>query len=187
MKNYFNIPENPFVGLRPFESDESLMFFGRTEQTLDLLKQLHHTHFLAVVGSSGCGKSSLIRAGLIPKLKAGMLVEDRDRWFIATMKPGNHPRRRLIEALSNALPDENQRTINLDEFEQEIQYEGASSITERLDPILDDNNANLLLLVDQFEEIFRLNLHTDNEAARKLLISSTRCLIWQNSRPFLSM
>ena len=57
---------NPFVGLRPFESDESLLFFGRQQQTLELLQRLHENHFVAVVGSSGSGKSSLIRAGLIP-------------------------------------------------------------------------------------------------------------------------
>src|ERR1044071_1812645 len=77
---------NPFVGLRPFESEESLLFFGRREQAIELLQRLHATHFLAVVGSSGCGKSSLVRAGLIPKLKAGFLVEERDLWRIATMK-----------------------------------------------------------------------------------------------------
>jgi excinuclease UvrABC ATPase subunit len=62
-----NFP-NPFVGLRPFENDESLLFFGRQAQTLELLQRLHNHHFVAVVGSSGSGKSSLIRAGLIPAL-----------------------------------------------------------------------------------------------------------------------
>src|SRR2546421_5265318 len=85
------LPPNPFVGLRPFNSDEALLFFGRREQVIELLQQLHRTHFVAIVGSSGCGKSSLVRAGLIPKLKAGFLVEDRDRWHIAIMKPGDAP------------------------------------------------------------------------------------------------
>ncbi|HVG20009.1 MAG TPA: hypothetical protein VNI02_13245, partial [Blastocatellia bacterium] len=68
-------PTNPFVGLRPFEASEGLLFFGRRDQTMELLERLHKTRFLSVVGSSGCGKSSLVRAGLIPKLKAGFLVE----------------------------------------------------------------------------------------------------------------
>ena len=75
-------PINPYVGLRPFEMDESLLFFGRTEQTMELLQRLHRHHFLAVVGSSGCGKSSLLRAGLIPLLKAGFLVNDSDLWSV---------------------------------------------------------------------------------------------------------
>jgi len=76
---------NPYVGLRPFEMDESILFFGRSEQTLEMLQRLHRHHFVSVVGSSGCGKSSLLRAGLIPALKAGYLVEDSDHWFIAIM------------------------------------------------------------------------------------------------------
>src|SRR5215218_3172885 len=90
---------NPFVGLRPFESDESLLFFGRQEQTLELLQRLHQHHFVAVVGGSGSGKSSLVRAGLIPRLKAGYLVNDNDRWVIAVMKPGQTPICNLAEAI----------------------------------------------------------------------------------------
>ena len=86
-----NAPANPYVGLRPFEDDESLLFFGRTPQIVGLLKRLQETRFLAVVGSSGAGKSSLVRAGLIPKLKAGFLVGARDRWKILKMQPGGAP------------------------------------------------------------------------------------------------
>ena len=52
---------NPYVGLRPFETDEDLLFFGRDKQTLELLQRLHNHPFLAVVGGSGSGKSSLIQ------------------------------------------------------------------------------------------------------------------------------
>src|SRR5215213_8435709 len=90
---------NPFVGLRPFESDESLLFFGRRDQTVELLQRLHEHHFVAVVGSSGSGKSSLIRAGLIPALKAGYLVKDRDQWIISIMKPGESPLCNLAGAI----------------------------------------------------------------------------------------
>ena len=88
-------PTNPYVGLRPFRSDEALLFFGRRKQTAELLDRLHQTHFLAVVGSSGCGKSSLIRAGLIPALKGGFLVGDRDQWVDIAMTPGKSPLARL--------------------------------------------------------------------------------------------
>ena len=93
---------NPYVGLRPFEQEDSLYFFGRREQTMELLEQLSQTRFLAVVGSSGCGKSSLIRAGLIPALLGGFLVEERDTWQIAIMKPGDAPLRNLALALCQA-------------------------------------------------------------------------------------
>jgi hypothetical protein len=51
------LPANPYVGLRPFNSDDALLFFGRGQQTIELLQQLHRTHFVGIVGSSGCGKS----------------------------------------------------------------------------------------------------------------------------------
>jgi len=166
MSTHPDMPRNPFVGLRPFESDEALLFFGRREQTVELLQQLHLNRFLAVVGSSGCGKSSLIRAGLIPKLKAGMLVEDRDRWFIATMKPGDLPRQNLAVALSKALPKE-QRTMDAKMFNEAIQESGITPILEMFGPALNKADANLLLLVDQFEEIFRFGLQADDEARKE--------------------
>ncbi len=94
---------NPFIGLRPFESGDSLYYFGREEQTKALLRQLHATRFLAVVGSSGSGKSSLVQAGLIPNLEAGFLVQDRDLWKIAKMKPGDTPLLNLIRTILTAL------------------------------------------------------------------------------------
>ena len=155
--------QNPFVGLRPFESNEALLFFGRSDQTISLLERLHHHRFLAVVGSSGCGKSSLIRAGLIPKLKAGMLVGDRDRWFVATMKPGDRPWQNLAAALLNAfpehasLPQEEKTSLAEAMFESDV-----PAITDTFGQILDDADANLLLLVDQFEEIFRYSKDSKN-------------------------
>src|SRR5205085_999974 len=114
---------NPFVGLRPFESEESMLFFGRREQAIELLQRLHATRFLAVVGSSGCGKSSLIRAGLIPKLKAGFLVEERDLWHIATMKPGDAPLENLAVALLEAASAEASKA-NINNLVEAIRGEG---------------------------------------------------------------
>ena len=93
---------NPFVGLRPFESTDSLYYFGRKMQTRALLDQLNAHRFVAVVGGSGSGKSSLVRAGLIPNLEAGFLVQDRDLWKIAIFKPGDSPLRNLAAAMISA-------------------------------------------------------------------------------------
>lgn len=95
-------PQNPFVGLRPYESSDSLYYFGRGEQVKSLLRQLHQHRFVAVVGSSGSGKSSLIRAGLIPQLEAGFLVQARDQWLVARMKPGEAPLENLVGSLLDA-------------------------------------------------------------------------------------
>jgi len=160
-------PTNPFVGLRPFRTEESLLFFGRNEQTVELLQQLHKTRFLAVVGSSGCGKSSLIRAGLIPKLKAGFLIEDRDRWLTATMKPGDAPLSNLAAALLEAAFGDT-TDARIDDFVKSVRQLGAGYITTRLAAKLGDSSpTNLLLLVDQFEEIFRFGVDSNNAAQRE--------------------
>src|SRR5215510_39582 len=152
------LPPHPFVGLRPFNSDEALLFFGRGEQTIDLLQQLHRTHFVAIVGSSGCGKSSLVRAGLIPKLRAGFLTEDRDQWLVAVMKPGDAPLRNLAAALIEAIPAGG----GVEDCAEAIRAGGAQAVIEQLSPSLANSDANLLLLVDQFEEIFRFGVDSAN-------------------------
>ena len=156
---------NPFVGLRPFESEESLLFFGRREQAIELLQRLHATHFLALVGSSGCGKSSLVRAGLIPKLKAGFLVEERDLWRVATMKPGDAPLENLAISLLDAIGGQSTKE-NISELVEAISGEGAQAIITRLQTTLGDEDSNLLLLVDQFEELFRFALRDDDPCKR---------------------
>ncbi len=91
--------DSPYPGLRPFRRDESDIFFGRDELSTQLIQRLDRTHFLAVVGQSGCGKSSLVRAGLLADLEKGWLSSAVIRWRIAEFRPGNRPFTRLAEAL----------------------------------------------------------------------------------------
>ena len=145
---------NPYVGLRPFDVDESILFFGRNDQTLELLQRLHQRHFVAVVGSSGSGKSSLLRAGLIPALKAGYLVEGSDRWFISIMKPGQSPLYNLAESLLTQL-DPQTSSMAITALLQKIKEEGADAILDLAKPLWKEKNINFFLLIDQFEELFR--------------------------------
>ena len=149
-----SLPANPFVGLRPFESEESFLFFGRDRQIFTLLQQLQSKHFLAVVGSSGCGKSSLIRAGLIPKLKAGFLVERRDHWRIAIMKPGQSPLTNLSRTVLE-LASESSSPDDIIALAGELRVAGAQAAIDILNTPLKEAEANILLVVDQFEELFR--------------------------------
>ena len=91
---------NPFPGLRPFEAEEDHLFFGRETRVDDLLRRLRFNRFLAIVGTSGCGKSSLIRCGLVPSLHGGQMVKAGSSWRIAIMRPGGHPFRELAAALA---------------------------------------------------------------------------------------
>ena len=145
---------NPFVGLRPFESRDSLYYFGRRQQTRALLQQLHANRFVAVIGSSGCGKSSLVRAGVIPDLEAGFVVQDRDLWQIATFKPGDAPLANLASALASIAGSDESPEAAFD-WKETIERLGAPALVEQLSTILDQADSNLLVVVDQFEELFR--------------------------------
>ena len=90
---------NPFPGLRPFEFDENYLFFGREEQVAQLLQRLGNTRFLAVVGASGSGKSSLVRAGLLPELHGGTMTSTSIAWELSIMRPGGDPLTKLAQAL----------------------------------------------------------------------------------------
>lgn len=95
----------PYPGLRPFRRDEAVCFFGREDQIDQMLDKLAETHFLAVLGTSGSGKSSLVRAGLLPALSYVGLSESSATdvapyWSITELRPGNRPFQRLATALT---------------------------------------------------------------------------------------
>ena len=82
---------HPFVGLRPFEESEAHLFFGRDGQSDEIVNRLARRRFVAVVGGSGSGKSSLVRAGLFPGLRGGFMASAGSHWRIACLRPGNAP------------------------------------------------------------------------------------------------
>ena len=109
---------NPFPGLRPFQSEEDYLFFGREEQISELMKLLREHRFLAVVGSSGSGKSSLVRCGLLSQLQGGMMLDAGSDWHIAVMQPGGDPLSNLAQSLLGAdIYDEDDTTTVNDKYE----------------------------------------------------------------------
>src|SRR5258708_28667633 len=90
---------NPFPGLRPFTTEEDYLFFGREEQTNELLGLLREHRFLAVVGTSGSGKSSLVRAGLLPALHGGTMAQAGSSWEGLLLRPGGDPLAHRARAL----------------------------------------------------------------------------------------
>ena len=169
---------NPFPGLRPFQFDENFLFFGREEQVSQLLQRLGNTRFLAVVGASGSGKSSLVRAGLLPELHGGTMTSTSIAWELAIMRPGGDPLTNLADSLveSGLFGDENEE--NVFQTRATLSRSGLGLIEAYRQSAI-EKGANLLLLVDQFEEIFRFRQSgskASQEAAHfiQLLLETTR-------------
>ena len=151
-----NDVRNPFPGLRPFEIDENNLFFGRDGQSDELLERLRRARFLAVVGTSGSGKSSLIRAGVLPALYGGLMGGAGSSWRIAIHRPGGDPIGNLAEALTHkdVFGDENNSELQKTLIETTLRRSSIGLIDvarqARMQP-----HENLLVVVDQFEELFR--------------------------------
>ena len=94
----------PYPGLRAFRREETDLFFGREDCTNAMVDRLARTRFLAVLGSSGTGKSSLVRTGLLDALELGLMAKAGSRWKIVDFRPGGSPlknlARRLLETQS---------------------------------------------------------------------------------------
>jgi WD40 repeat protein len=157
----FNSRFNPFPGLRSFEEDEDYLFFGREEQTDELLKKLGNTHFLAVIGSSGSGKSSLVKSGLLPYLHSGYMAKAGSSWRVALTRPGNDPVGNVARALAgNSILyddiDESNQTMYSSIIESTLRR-STLGLAEAVKQSNLSSHENLLVVIDQFEELFRFN------------------------------
>ncbi len=176
-------PACPYPGLRPFTSNEADRFFGRGRQEEEMLAKLEERRFMAVVGVSGCGKSSLVRAGLIPAIEQGYLSSDAENWRIAQMRPGGGPYGRLGEALlqPEALGPERGSGPRARAFVEAVLRRGSLGLVQAVAESGLPRGTNLLLLVDQFEELFRFrdesagsDAANDADAFIRLLLDATR-------------
>src|SRR5215475_9454735 len=91
---------NPYPGLRPFREEEEYLFFGRERQVDVMVNALAEARFLAVVGTSGSGKSSLVNCGLRPALHRGLMARAGTAWRVAQFRPGSNPLRAMASALA---------------------------------------------------------------------------------------
>jgi WD40 repeat protein/class 3 adenylate cyclase len=157
---------NPYKGLRPFEEGDAPDFFGREKLTDQLVERLAETRFLAVVGPSGSGKSSVVRAGLLPAVRRGALPGS-DGWVITEMLPGTRPLHELEAALLRVAV--NPPSSLMDQLERD--ENGLLAAVKR---ILPADRSELLLLIDQFEEVFTL---VEEEAIRTHFLESVQAAV----------
>lgn len=173
---------NPYPGLRPFRASESYLYFGRSTQIDDLLAELRDSRFVAVMGASGSGKSSLVAAGLLPALHGGFSTRMGSRWLVASFRPGGNPIHNLAAAL--VAPD----VLGSGDFDPALAVPRMEAALRRSDLGLADaarqderlTDARLLVIVDQFEELFRFRPAANGDAAGdraafvQLLIEASR-------------
>jgi WD40 repeat protein/DNA-binding winged helix-turn-helix (wHTH) protein/ABC-type dipeptide/oligopeptide/nickel transport system ATPase component len=163
--DYWN-RHSPFRALQAFEPEDAWLFFGRGSETADLLARLANFRALAVVGNSGCGKSSLVRAGLIPALQAGRFSyrgSPVNSWRTVVFRPSATP----FDYLAEALPKQLASHLSLREQAEFIADcreklpAGGDSLRNAISALADASTDNfeqqhILMVADQFEEIFTL-------------------------------
>jgi WD40 repeat protein len=162
----------PYLGLNTFDEADAKLFFGRDPDIQRLIEKLKGANFLAVLGASGSGKSSLVRAGLIPALRRGGLPGSKE-WMIRVFKPGARPLAELALQLAQ-LRGEEQRVGALTELEKDLREDERAlhnAVRLRLASLRlkpeDEGQRRVLIVIDQFEEIFTL-CRDDDERARFL-------------------
>ena len=145
----------PFPGLRPFDFEDRDIFFGREDQIYSLFRLLEHSRFIAVVGSSGSGKSSLVRAGLLPVIQEESQGAGGRTWRFATLHPGDAPLNALASAVAQ-LAQEGEEDFEIRRDRTAFALKRSSfGLTKTLDEIPVLEGKSVLLVVDQFEELFR--------------------------------
>lgn len=146
----------PYKGLVSFDADDAGSFFGRERLVADLIARLAGSPMLAVVGASGSGKSSVVRAGLVPALQAGVLPES-ETWHCVVARPTEHPVRAVERALLTGLP----RTLV-------ERLPGNAPVLAETSVAAAASDERVVLVVDQFEEVYTL---CDDPAERAEFIS----------------
>ena len=137
------VRRNPYKGLEPFDEVDAVDFYGRDDVVDSLLGAVASKGLVAVVGASGSGKSSVVRAGLVPALRDGAITGSED-WFIVTMVPAADPFDEFHLALRDA-------ALGMGEASTD---ERSRELRDAFTTALDSPSSSALLIIDQFEELF---------------------------------
>lgn len=160
---------SPFPGLRSYSEKEAPIFFGRGRETDDLIKQLDESRFVSVVGVSGSGKSSLVAAGLVPRLRKNAISTENQGskdWYIIQFTPKTDPFYQLAGALIAGIPALKGDPIEFSTRKEKLALilkKSPQALHETIQSTLNDEDpwVEVLLFIDQFEELFTLS-HNDS-------------------------
>ena len=152
-------PSNPYKGLLAFQEADAGDFYGRAALIETLLRRLQETddghRFLAIVGPSGSGKSSVVKAGLLPAIRRGKIT-NWNHWYILEMTPGTEPLTEVVNSLLSIATDTDISHLIED-------HTNTNGLHQAIQTILPDEKSEIILVIDQFEEVFTL---VDDEAVR---------------------
>jgi hypothetical protein len=180
LSSLHRVPREPYPGLRPFLDFEAALLFGRERQVRDVIEHLKRTQFVAVLGGSGSGKSSLIHAGVVPALRSFGIAGAGDLWLPLTSTPGTNvgkedvaARRHtpitrlarrfagLLRSRGSAEADAQRQRDIAEVFRQEAgfarlidAYCTGPNNELAVAPGPDPEQARVLFVLDQFEEVF---------------------------------
>ncbi|MBN3926195.1 caspase family protein [Nostoc sp. NMS4] len=205
-KSYTNTPETttgldlgvcPYMGLSAFLEEDSQYFYGREALTQQLIHQLRDRSFLAVIGASGSGKSSIVQAGVIPQLRLGKQIPSSEQWWIGSIRPGANPLEALARRLGGAGEQGSRGAGGAGGAKEQKNY--SYHFPNPQSPIPSPQSPHLLLegifhqgvegfvywirnqphrvvvlVVDQFEEVFTLASTADRELFLELLLGAVQ-------------
>lgn len=168
-----SLTANPFPGLRPFKIEESHLFFGREGQSDEVLLKLSKNRFVGIIGPSGSGKSSFIYCGVMPILYGGFLTDASPNWEVVVTRPGAGP----IDNLAEALLRNNAEYTHSEAEEKRIKRtifstllrSSSLGLVEAIEQTRKKADVNYLVLVDQFEELFRFKDSHDANSVNETL------------------
>ena len=150
------VPKCPYKGLAAFKKEDKDDFFGRQRFTKDLLEVVEKKPLVALVGNSGSGKSSVVFAGLVPE------IEDKN-WLVTSFKPRTDPFYQLATSVVHYLDDgftELEALKQIEKCAKDLK-DGELRLFRIIERIITKHNKPVLLIVDQFEELFTLNPDRD--------------------------
>ena len=145
------LPPNPYRGLNAFLEEHASFFFGRDEATAELIERVLKSPLVAVVGASGSGKSSLVFAGLVPRIRS------QQGWLIQDFRPGRNVFRALARAVLQLPPGHVTPSTSAVSGLARSMETGDTTLTDAIDDVLvlaGREDTRVLLVVDQFEELF---------------------------------
>ena len=157
---------NPFIGFRPYKTSEKDIFFGKEKEVEKILSIIQKNKLVILTGPSGSGKSSLINAGVIPRLNNGFIGQSGNKWSICKFRPGLSPLYNLSYSLSSGelVKDKKPKTSDFKNYKKIIHDNKGLGVAKIYKDSEINNNKNLLVIIDQLEDLFVFSNYYNGEA-----------------------